>query len=175
MGLDAPSTAPAVVRQPLSLGRSLAAGAAGGICLALAGAPFDLVKTRVQQHNYQGGIAALLKRIVKAEGVRGLWRGVVPPLLASGPQFAISFACFDLNRILVRQWAGRAPTAPDTVVDVGLAGALVGVPTSFLYAPADRIKCLQQVDGIRVDAGSCRPTLPAWSQVCVRAYMRGWV
>ena len=97
--------------------------------------------------------STIVASVLKTDGVRGLWRGVVPPMLVAAPQFAISFACFDINRRLVRGWFGRDPAAKDELVDVAAAGALVAIPTTFMYAPADRVKCLLQHDGARLEAG----------------------
>lgn len=95
----------------------------------------------------------IFKSVIKNEGVRGLWRGILPPTMVAAPQFAVSFACFDINRRLVRGWFGRDPAAKDELVDVAAAGALVAIPTSFFFAPADRVKCLLQYDGARLEAG----------------------
>ena len=106
--------------------------------------------------------STIIKSVLKTEGVRGLWRGIVPPMLVAAPQFAVSFACFDINRRLVRDWFGRAPDAKDELVDVAAAGSLVAIPTSFLYAPADRVKCLLQFDGTRVAAGKVARFKGGW-------------
>ena len=69
--------------------------------------------------------STVVNSVLKTEGVRGFWRGIMPPTLNAAPLFAVSFACFDVNRRLVREWFGRAPDAKDELVDVAAAGSLV--------------------------------------------------
>jgi solute carrier family 25 protein 34/35 len=76
-----------------SFGINIASGASSGIIGAAAGSPFFLVKTRLQsfspvypvgtQHNYRNAWDGL-SRIYKAEGVKGLYRGVGPAMVRTG-------------------------------------------------------------------------------------------
>lgn len=76
-----------------SLGVNMFAGASSGVLGAAAGSPFFLVKTRLQsfspflpvgtQHHYRGAGHAL-RQIYSQEGVRGLYRGVVPAMVRTG-------------------------------------------------------------------------------------------
>ncbi|KAJ6786923.1 hypothetical protein PWT90_00065 [Aphanocladium album] len=68
-------------------------GAASGVIGAAAGSPFFLVKTRLQsyspflpvgtQHNYRNALDGL-SQIYRAEGVRGLYRGVGAAMIRTG-------------------------------------------------------------------------------------------
>ena len=76
-----------------SLPVNIFAGATSGILGAAAGSPFFLVKTRLQsyspflpvgtQHKYRNAIDGL-SQIYRAEGVRGLYRGVGPAMVRTG-------------------------------------------------------------------------------------------
>ncbi|KAI9713039.1 MAG: Mitochondrial oxaloacetate carrier protein [Bogoriella megaspora] len=76
-----------------SLGVNVFAGASSGILGAAAGSPFFLVKTRLQsyspflpvgtQHHYRNGWHGL-SDIYSKEGIRGLYRGVVPAMVRTG-------------------------------------------------------------------------------------------
>ncbi|GAB7345603.1 hypothetical protein MBLNU457_3902t1 [Dothideomycetes sp. NU457] len=76
-----------------SLPVNVFAGATSGILGAMAGSPFFLVKTRLQsyspflpvgtQHNYRNAIDGM-SQIYKAEGVKGLYRGVGPAMIRTG-------------------------------------------------------------------------------------------
>lgn len=69
---------------------NLSSGAGSGIVGAIMGNPLFLIKARIQafspshpvgaQHEYRGGFHAL-SSIFKAEGIRGLWRGVDAAML----------------------------------------------------------------------------------------------
>lgn len=86
-------TQDADVRGLQSLPINIFSGAASGILGAAAGSPFFLVKTRLQsyspflpvgtQHNYKNA-ADGMKQIYKAEGIKGLYRGVVPAMVRTG-------------------------------------------------------------------------------------------
>lgn len=76
-----------------SFGINIFSGASSGILGAMAGSPFFLVKTRLQsyspflpvgtQHHYRGAWDGL-SSIYRAEGVKGLYRGVVPAMVRTG-------------------------------------------------------------------------------------------
>ncbi|KAF2432452.1 mitochondrial carrier [Tothia fuscella] len=76
-----------------SFGVNIFTGASSGILGAVAGSPFFLVKTRLQsyspflpvgtQHHYRGAWNAL-STIYKAEGFKGLYRGVGPAMVRTG-------------------------------------------------------------------------------------------
>ena len=136
------------------------AGGFGGACLALVGAPFDVVKVR-QQIGAPGPFT-VLRSILAMEGIRGLWRGATPPLLASVPQFAIVFAAFDFARRRVAPGlTGKRDC--EHLQNVALAGALTAVPTTFIYTPCDRVKCVLQAEGRRIEAGKQPRFASPWS------------
>lgn len=76
-----------------SLGINIFSGATSGILGAAAGSPFFLVKTRLQsyspflpvgtQHGYKNAVDGL-QQILRAEGVRGLYRGVGAACVRTG-------------------------------------------------------------------------------------------
>ncbi|KAL5376830.1 hypothetical protein DPSP01_010241 [Paraphaeosphaeria sporulosa] len=76
-----------------SFGINLFSGASSGILGAAAGSPFFLVKTRLQsyspflpvgtQHHYKGA-ADGMSQIYRNEGIKGLYRGVVPAMIRTG-------------------------------------------------------------------------------------------
>lgn len=116
--------------------------------LCVVGAPFDVIKVRQQTQPL--GAIPILRSIISSEGLRGLWRGVTPPLMASVPQFAIVFATYDYFRTAVQSASGRAS---GDLRDTAIAGGLVAIPTSFIYTPVDRVKCSLQADGRRLASG----------------------
>ena len=137
---------------------ALAAGGFGGACLAVVGAPFDVIKVRQQMG--ASSAVSIAYSILSKEGMRGLWRGAVPPIVASVPQFAIVFACFDVNRRLVPQYTGLAE---GDLATTAIAGSMIALPTSFLYTPFDRVKCVLQAEGRRIESGRPPRHVGAWS------------
>ncbi|SGZ57648.1 CIC11C00000001956 [Sungouiella intermedia] len=74
------------------------AGASSGFLAGIVVCPLDVVKTRVQalgtNSRYQGFIGAF-KTIAKEEGIRGLYRGVVPVMVGYLPTWAIYFSVYE--------------------------------------------------------------------------------
>lgn len=63
--------APKPVNQTIAQIRSLAAGAAGGVCAVVVGHPFDLVKVRLQtaQKGVYAGAMDVVRKTVAREGL----------------------------------------------------------------------------------------------------------
>jgi solute carrier family 25 protein 34/35 len=95
-----------------SLGINIFAGASSGILGAMAGSPFFLVKTRLQsyspflpvgtQHKYRNAIDGM-RQIYKAEGVKGLYRGMGASMVRTGAGSSVQLPTyFFAKRRLIR-------------------------------------------------------------------------
>lgn len=92
-------------------------GAASGIIGAAAGSPFFLVKTRLQsfspflpvgtQHKYANA-ADGLRQIWRAEGLRGLYRGVVPAMVRTGFGSSVQLPTYFLAKRQLQKHMGMA-------------------------------------------------------------------
>ncbi|XP_068605617.1 mitochondrial carnitine/acylcarnitine carrier protein [Brachionichthys hirsutus] len=129
--------------------KNFVAGGFAGSCLLLAGHPLDTIKVRLQTQPrasspqsvlYKGTYDCLRKTISK-EGVLGLYKGMGVPLASVAPMMAISFFGFGLGKQLQQ----TDPNIPLTYSQIYLSGCLAGVFTTVTVAPAERIKCLLQV------------------------------
>ncbi|KAF9651978.1 mitochondrial carrier [Thelephora ganbajun] len=129
--------------------RSFIAGGAGGVSAVLVGHPFDLTKTRLQTAQpgmYTGAIDVVKKALAK-DGPRGLYRGVVPPLLGVTPMFAVSFWAYDTSKLLI---LAATPDRKDSTLstsEIAAAGFMSAIPTTLVAAPVERAKVLLQVQG----------------------------
>ncbi|GAW06006.1 carnitine acyl carnitine carrier [Lentinula edodes] len=126
--------------------KAFVAGGFGGVCAVLVGHPFDLTKTRLQtapSGTYTGAID-VVKKILVRDGVLGVYRGIVPPLLGVTPIFAVSFWAYDASKKLI-----SALTKSDTLstTQLAAAGFLSAVPSTAVTAPVERAKVLLQVQG----------------------------
>jgi solute carrier family 25 carnitine/acylcarnitine transporter 20/29 len=131
---------------------ALLAGGFGGACLCVVGAPFDVVKVRQQQATGGSSSAmSVVRNVVRAEGVFGLWRGVTPPLIAAVPQWAVVFGANECARNIVSRYSSHP--AGTSLRDTAIAGGLVALPTTLIYTPVDRVKLALQSDGRRVALG----------------------
>lgn len=74
-----------------SWGREFVAGGFGGTAGVIAGYPLDTLRIR-QQSSAQGSAAQILRRIVAAEGIFSLYRGMAAPL--ASVTFQVLILCF---------------------------------------------------------------------------------
>lgn len=83
--------------------------------------------------------------IVKQEGLAGLYRGVSAPLVAVAPIWAVSFWGFDTGDKLVRALASLPAGQALSLPQLCIAGGFSALPTALVMVPAERIKCLLQI------------------------------
>ncbi|CAE6452542.1 unnamed protein product [Rhizoctonia solani] len=113
---------------------SFLSGGVGGVSAVLVGHPFDLTKTRLQTAPagaYTGALDVVKKTLAR-DGVKGMYRGMGPPLAGVTPIFAISFWAYDLGKKIVYSGKWKASSA---------------IPTTLVAGPAERVKVLLQVQG----------------------------
>jgi len=101
------------VRTYQNLPINIFSGATSGILGAAAGSPFFLVKTRLQsyspflpvgtQHQYRNAWDGL-GQIYRAEGVRGLYRGVVPAMVRTGFGSSVQLPTYFLAKRRLVSW-----------------------------------------------------------------------
>lgn len=93
-------------KDPGAVGK-LAAGAVSGAVAQTCTYPFDVLRRRFQVNTMSGmgyqysGISGAIRSIVKTEGLRGLYKGIVPNLLKVAPSMASSWFSFELTRDFV--------------------------------------------------------------------------
>ncbi|KAJ1972922.1 hypothetical protein H4R35_004412 [Dimargaris xerosporica] len=162
---------------PSAAWKAFIAGGVGGMSLILAGHPFDLLKVRLQTAAGSTTATAprptsafqLCRHILAREGPRGLYRGVLPPVLGATPINALAFWSYDFGLRCMRWWdqqsqqqfpstspspaatsmAWSTPIDKDllTLSQIAGAGAISGVFPVLLIGPAERLKILLQVQG----------------------------
>jgi len=143
------ATAPSAKNATVESAKSFIAGGFGGIAAVLVGHPFDLTKTRLQTAPpgaYKGAID-VVKQAVARDGPRGLYRGVVPPLLGVTPMFAVSFWGYDMGKKAIYAATPNRTTQSLSTTELAAAGFLSAVPTTLVAAPVERAKVLLQVQG----------------------------
>ena len=129
--------------------KSFISGGFGGICAVLVGHPFDLIKTRLQTAppgTYSSSIDVTMKTI-RADGVKGLYRGMGPPLIGVTPIFALSFFSYDLGKKLVYAATPNRTNSTLSLAELSAAGFFSAIPTVLVAGPAERIKVLLQLQG----------------------------
>ncbi|RCV42929.1 hypothetical protein SETIT_9G254900v2 [Setaria italica] len=160
---------------------SAAASAAGGVSAAVAAqvvwTPVDVVSQRLMVQtapapaaaHYRGGADAF-RKILVADGVRGLYRGFGVSVLTYAPSSAAWWASYATAQRLL--WRAVGPAHHDsrgaTVAVQGASAAAAGGAAALVTMPLDTVKTRLQVMG----AGSRAPTLAAAARDLVRE--GGW-
>lgn len=145
----------------LSLAKELFAGTIGGTAQICVGHPFDTVKVKMQsmkapaagQRPQYSGAMDVVRQVVRAEGIRGLYAGIQAPLPFVAVFNATLFAANSTMRRVIGQ--GR-PDEQLSIAEVGLAGVGAGVAVSFVACPTELVKCrLQAQPGAFAGAIDC--------------------
>eukprot|EP00249_Psilotum_nudum_P022515 c28545_g1_i1 orf=664-1635(+) len=137
-----------------------AAGASAGAIAAAFVCPLDVVKTRLQVHGgsagtykgMRGGIViGSLGRILRDEGIKGLYRGLSPTVLALLPNWAVYFTVYSkLKSLLETEYAvsngddkkikfQKMSFGANVLAAVG-AGAATNVTTNPLWVVKTRLQ-----------------------------------
>ncbi|XP_067112440.1 electrogenic aspartate/glutamate antiporter SLC25A13, mitochondrial [Osmerus mordax] len=126
-------------------------GSVAGAVGATAVYPIDLVKTRMQNQRTTGSLVGELmyknsidcfRKVVRYEGVFGLYRGLVPQLLGVAPEKAIKLTVNDFVRGKARQKDGSVPLPAEI-----LSGACAGGSQVIFTNPLEIVKIRLQVAG----------------------------
>ncbi|KAI3829287.1 hypothetical protein L1987_03406 [Smallanthus sonchifolius] len=126
------------------------AGLVSGVSMVIVGHPFDTVKVKLQKHNteangfkYRGGFHCTT-RILKTEGVRGLYRGATPSFVGMAIESSLVFGIYSQTKqALQRGDYNRKPEPHIIIPSAAFAGSII----SFVLCPSELVKCRMQVQG----------------------------
>jgi len=138
---------PEEIKRPPSALKNFLSGGVGGMALVSAGHPFDLIKVRLQTSNQYSGIMDCVRQTMAKDGIKGLYRGMAAPLVGVTPIFAICFWGYDQGQKIVRFASGMEPSQQLSLLQIGIAGGYSALPTTLVMVPAERIKCILQIQG----------------------------
>jgi len=136
-------------KQTTTAAKSFISGGFGGVSAVLVGHPFDLTKVRLQTApagTYNGAMDVVRKTLAR-DGVKGMYRGMGPPLVGVTPIFALSFWAYDLGKKIVYSATPDRVSPKLSTGELAFAGFFSAVPTTLVAAPAERIKVVLQVQG----------------------------
>ncbi|PIA63629.1 hypothetical protein AQUCO_00201162v1 [Aquilegia coerulea] len=132
------------------------AGASAGAISATFVCPLDVIKTRLQvyglpeaPHSGRKGslIISSLKTIIKNEGVRGMYRGLSPTILALLPNWAVYFTVYEQLKSVLHSHVdgdGQLTIGANIIAATG-AGAATAITTNPLWVVKTRL----QTQGMR--------------------------
>ncbi|KAM3724091.1 Mitochondrial ornithine transporter [Dirofilaria immitis] len=123
----------------------LAAGTVGGFVNVVAGQPLDTVKVKMQTFPtfYPKGIGCF-ETILRVDGIRGLYAGTVPALVANIAENAILFTAYGYCRKVVAFCVGRSKLEDMTPIDNALSGSLASIFAAMVICPTELVKCRLQ-------------------------------
>ncbi|CAA3025822.1 mitochondrial arginine transporter BAC1 [Olea europaea var. sylvestris] len=126
------------------------AGMFAGVATVIVGHPFDTVKVKLQKHNteangvrYKNGFHCTA-RILKTEGVKGLYRGATPSFLGMAFESSLAFGIYSQTKQFLQ--VGSHSKQPQFSV-IFPSGAFAGAIISFILCPSELVKCRMQVQG----------------------------
>lgn len=127
---------------------SLLCGMLFGATTVLVGHPLDTVKTRMQADSQFKSFNTIqaIGGVYKEGGIRGFYRGGIPPLIGSTFFRSIQFAAYGATMGYFREESSVLRTTKLGSIEarVLLGGALAGICRSLIEAPLDVLKTRQQ-------------------------------
>ncbi|XP_049356946.1 nicotinamide adenine dinucleotide transporter 2, mitochondrial [Solanum verrucosum] len=156
------------------------AGASAGAIAATFMCPLDVIKTRLQVHGLpqvsqsgrQGSvIVTSLQNILRAEGFRGLYRGLSPTLTALLPNWAVYFTVY---RHLKDSLHSHVDSSGQLKIGANmLAAAGAGAATSITTNPLWVVKTRLQTQGMREGVVPYKGILSALIRITHEEGIRG--
>ncbi|XP_057764472.1 mitochondrial arginine transporter BAC1 [Salvia miltiorrhiza] len=126
------------------------AGMLAGVATVIVGHPFDTVKVKLQKHNteangikYKNGLHCTT-RILKTEGVKGLYRGATSSFVGMAFESSLAFGIYSQTKHLLQ---GKAQSGEPQLLSIIPAGLFAGGVISFILCPSELVKCRMQVQG----------------------------
>lgn len=121
-------------------------GGAAGVFASVVSFPFDVIRTRLVaqgKDKVYSSTSHAVKEIIRKEGRRGLYRGLVPLLIQMAPNSGIQFATYTGLTKLTSVKEGEKPTLENSL----FIGAVAGVVAKAAVYPLDLSKKRLQVIG----------------------------
>ncbi|XP_020279973.1 calcium-binding mitochondrial carrier protein Aralar1 isoform X4 [Pseudomyrmex gracilis] len=153
-----------IIVQMLESGYRFVLGSIAGAVGATAVYPIDLVKTRMQNQRTGSFIGELMyknsfdcfKKVIRHEGIFGLYRGLMPQLMGVAPEKAIKLTVNDFVRDKFMNKNGNIPLYGEII-----SGACAGGSQVIFTNPLEIVKIRLQVAG-EIAGGS---KVRAWTVV----------
>jgi len=119
------------------------AGTVGGMAGHFVGQPLDVVKVLIQNNGAAGqGAIAVAKDLFKKEGVRGFFRGVLPPVTMEGAINAILFTAYGMTQKVIQ----KDTSVPLTIPQAAFCGAVASFPEVLVVCPMELVKIRIQLE-----------------------------
>jgi len=132
-------------KRPSTL-QTLIIGASARTFAASTMIPFTVLKTRFESGNFHyKSLLSALGTIARTEGMRGMYRGLVPTLVRDVPFSGLYLACYEALKSSSPLWLSTSSPAAAHA----LAGLGAGLLASLVTHPADVVKTKMQLAGLQ--------------------------
>lgn len=119
----------------------LVAGSVAGAAVVAIGQPLDTVKTKMQTfRGMYAGPTNCLMRTYRSTGVRGLYAGTSPALLAGVAENSVLFACYGLCQRAVATITGATDAKKMDTLSNAVAGCAASFFSSVVLCPTELVK-----------------------------------
>ncbi|KAM7516690.1 hypothetical protein LguiA_006273 [Lonicera macranthoides] len=121
--------------------------------------PIDVVSQRLMVQGYSGhasytGGVDVVRKVIKADGIRGLYRGFSLSVMTYSPSSAVWWASYGSSQRVIWRFLGHGPDSEEAlpsqwriVCVQGAGGIFAGAAASCITTPLDTIKTRLQVMG----------------------------
>ncbi|KAL3844586.1 hypothetical protein ACJIZ3_001989 [Penstemon smallii] len=131
------------------------AGMAASLCSQAIFVPIDVVSQRLMVQGYSGhatynGGLDVARKVIKADGIRGLYRGFGLSVMTYSPSSAVWWASYGASQRFIWRLLDDntvAPSGGKIVMVQAAGGILAGATASCITTPLDTIKTRLQVMG----------------------------
>ncbi|KMT18671.1 hypothetical protein BVRB_2g028000 [Beta vulgaris subsp. vulgaris] len=133
------------------------AGMTGSLCAQAVFVPVDVVSQKLMVQGYSGyatynGGLDVVRKVVKSDGVRGLYRGFGLSVMTYAPSSAVWWASYGSSQRLFWRLLGsgteETPSLGKIVCVQAAGGVVAGATASCITTPLDTIKTRLQVMGL---------------------------
>lgn len=117
----------------------------GGIACVLVGQPLDTVKVKMQTfpNLYRNSLFCFKETFFK-EGIRGLYSGTVPALVANVAENSVLFCAYGLCQNAIQFFVRKESIQLLNPLENACAGSLAAFFCAFTLCPTELIKCRLQ-------------------------------
>lgn len=173
LGLYTPIKTMLVPEGQPSLNMKVLSGSLSGGLAAAVTSPIELIKTRLQAAGNTPGAATssigVIRAVVQADGVVGLWKGAMPGLVRSAILTAAQCATYDeVKRIVVKTTGMKEGTGLHLT-----SSMIAGLVTTTITNPLDVIKTRMFVGGSTY-SGAVECAADVLKKDGLIGFMKGW-